>query len=121
MGLTVFGRPADPFAADVVQVFTQTNLWLILINLLPIPPLDGAEAWGVVQLIGAARARRRMDATAVRVAQARAEERAVLPERLHALDELDARDLPPMPDEVKRVLDRVMAEGRAAHESEKKK
>ena len=38
-----------------------------------------------------------------------------------SLDDLDERELPPMPEEVKRVLDRIMAEGRAQHEAEKKK
>jgi Zn-dependent protease len=121
IALVVFGRPEQPFVADVAHVFTQVNLWLILVNLLPVPPLDGVEAWGVVHLVTAARARRRMDAADARAIRARAEDRAALPERLHALDELDAKDLPPMPDEVKRVLDRVMAEGRAQHEGEKKK
>jgi Zn-dependent protease len=121
IALAIFGRPEHAFLADVVYAFTQANLWLMAINLLPIPPLDGVEAWGILGLIGAARARRRMDAAQALAVQRRAEERAALPEKLHALDELDARDLPPLPEEVKRVLDRVMAEGRAAHESEKKK
>ena len=119
------GRPAHPFAADLVDTFLRTNLWLIMINLLPIPPLDGVEAWGVVRLITAARARRRMDAaqTAERAlaAEERARARAALPAEHHGFDDVEPQDLPPMPDEVKRVLDRILAEGRAEHESAKKK
>jgi stage IV sporulation protein FB len=125
LALLVLGRPAHPFAADLVEAFTWGNAWMILFNLAPIPPLDGVEAWGIIPLLRARRARRRLDAETARAAaeraEARAQERAALPQRLRSLDELDAHELPPMPDEVKRVLDRIMAEGRAQHESEKKK
>jgi hypothetical protein len=103
------------------------NFELILVNLLPIPPLDGAEAWGVIGLVRAARARRRLDADKARSAKALAEQaraRAALPARIREvgdLHDLDEQDLPPMPEEVKRVLDRVMAQGRALHEGDKKK
>jgi hypothetical protein len=67
-----------------------------------------------------ARARRRLEAGD----EARAlsgSAGAASPPRLRATGELDSHDLPPMPDEVRRVLDRIMAEGRAQHESAKKK
>jgi len=41
----VLGQPRSLAGAEVVDVFTRTNLWLIALNLLPVPPLDGAEAW----------------------------------------------------------------------------
>ncbi len=41
------GGPTSPFAAELVAVFTATNLWLLLINLIPVPPLDGASAWTI--------------------------------------------------------------------------
>jgi stage IV sporulation protein FB len=37
---SVFGR-------EFARAFTDTNLWLMALNLLPIPPLDGARAWGI--------------------------------------------------------------------------
>ncbi len=46
--------PTSRFAWEVAGTLTDTNLWLMAINLLPIPPLDGARAWGI---IGAYRAR----------------------------------------------------------------
>jgi stage IV sporulation protein FB len=46
--VAVFGYPRDMFARELVEVFTRTNLWLMLINLAPFPPLDGAEAWKIV-------------------------------------------------------------------------
>jgi len=35
------------FGWQVVSAFTHTNLRLMAINLLPIPPLDGARAWTI--------------------------------------------------------------------------
>jgi hypothetical protein len=39
--------PRTWFGAQVAFTFTDTNLWLAAINLLPIPPLDGARAWHI--------------------------------------------------------------------------
>jgi Zn-dependent protease len=39
------GGPSYLWEAEVVHVFTTTNLMLIVLNLLPIAPLDGARAW----------------------------------------------------------------------------
>lgn len=39
------GKPRDPFIAEVIWVFTVANPALIVLNLLPVPPLDGALAW----------------------------------------------------------------------------
>jgi len=44
----ILGPPRTMFARETVEVFTRTNLWLMIINLLPFPPLDGAEAWKIV-------------------------------------------------------------------------
>jgi Zn-dependent protease len=54
--LALAGPPETVFAAQLLAAFTTTNLWLIAINLIPVPPLDGAEAW---KLIGLRRRRRR--------------------------------------------------------------
>jgi membrane-associated protease RseP (regulator of RpoE activity) len=34
-----------PFALEMADTLVETNLWLIALNLLPVPPLDGALAW----------------------------------------------------------------------------
>lgn len=36
---------SSPWAADLFHALIQGNLWLIAINLMPIPGFDGAEAW----------------------------------------------------------------------------
>jgi hypothetical protein len=115
------GLPRFGFAGELVATFLSTNLWLILFNLLPIPPLDGVEAWGVLHLVAAERARRRGEAERTRAAAEKARAKEAAQREIKSLDDLDGRDLPPMPDEVRRVLDRIMAEGRAQHEAEKKK
>lgn len=55
--LLAFGAPSHPFAAQMVDVATVGNLWLMGVNLLPIRPLDGEEAWALFPLL-----RRRLDA-----------------------------------------------------------
>ncbi len=44
----VLGRPTTLWQAELVHVLITTNLYLAALNLLPIPPLDGAEAWRFV-------------------------------------------------------------------------
>jgi stage IV sporulation protein FB len=46
--VAVAGAPHGAFLTELVYVFTATNLWLIVLNLAPIPPLDGAEAWKIL-------------------------------------------------------------------------
>ncbi len=41
----IFDPASHPFVAQLVYALTTTNLIMILLNLLPIHPLDGAEAW----------------------------------------------------------------------------
>jgi Zn-dependent protease len=57
--LLVVGLPSTWFGAELVSVLVWTNLWLIGLNLLPFPPLDGAEAWPLVRRLLGGRAGRR--------------------------------------------------------------
>ena len=41
----IWGVPNVPWLAGVAHGLIDLNLWIIVINLLPIPPLDGARAW----------------------------------------------------------------------------
>jgi membrane-associated protease RseP (regulator of RpoE activity) len=58
---------------ELYFVFVVANVVLIGVNLLPIPPLDGANAWRLVPILYR-ELRARVDAQA-RVAQARPEQR----------------------------------------------
>jgi Zn-dependent protease len=40
-----FGYPQNELILELVAALLGLNLFLLLINLLPIPPLDGARAW----------------------------------------------------------------------------
>lgn len=39
------------FVADLYAVLVGSNLYVALLNLVPIPPLDGAEAWKLVPML----------------------------------------------------------------------
>ena len=45
--LLFIGQPRTEFGWQVVSAFTSSNLYLIALNLMPIPPLDGSRAWGI--------------------------------------------------------------------------
>jgi hypothetical protein len=64
VAMRLTGVPVELGPRDIVQTFTVTNVVLILINLIPIPPLDGAEAWKVLRFL---RRDRRPIATALAV------------------------------------------------------
>jgi Zn-dependent protease len=91
--LGIFGRPDQPLARGfLVDGLVGINFQLALINLLPVAPLDGAEAWALFGRLARARRRER----------ARAARRVV-----RAAD----RDEPP-PDEVNRLLQQTLDEAR---------
>jgi Zn-dependent protease len=49
--IAVFGPPETAFTIQLAAAFTTTNIWMIAFNLLPMPPLDGAEAWKLPGLL----------------------------------------------------------------------
>src|SRR5688572_17908405 len=49
---SIVGAPTTPWGATIVSTLIETNLWLMALNLLPIPPLDGAIAWGLFGHLG---------------------------------------------------------------------
>ncbi|MBK8253323.1 MAG: hypothetical protein IPK82_11745 [Polyangiaceae bacterium] len=51
IGVAIWGRPEQPFYNQMIDVAITSNLWLIGINLLPIAPLDGKEAWSLFPLL----------------------------------------------------------------------
>lgn len=55
-------RTLDPFLLDLRHGLVAANAWLLLLNLLPLPPFDGAEAFKLLPLMAAARARARRTA-----------------------------------------------------------
>jgi stage IV sporulation protein FB len=86
--LLVVGRPTTIHGALLVQVFTETNLLLAALNLIPIEPLDGRKAW---PLVGMLLARFRKKAAA-REAFVR---RRSVQDELRALERLDTQSETP--------------------------
>lgn len=55
----IVGSPEAPFLSDLVHAFSTTNAILIALNLIPLKPFDGAEAWPLFGHLARERARRR--------------------------------------------------------------
>lgn len=49
---------ASEVQRDLYGMLVATNLYIALFNLIPIPPLDGAEAWRLVRILVTERSRR---------------------------------------------------------------
>jgi Zn-dependent protease len=47
----LFVEPTGRFAWEMIYAFTESNLWLMALNLLPMRPLDGAEAWPLFKIL----------------------------------------------------------------------
>jgi hypothetical protein len=50
---TMVSPPETYVGWQLADVFTRTNLWIMGFNLIPIAPLDGAEAWSLIPLLRA--------------------------------------------------------------------
>ncbi len=54
-GASLLWAAFEPFAygyaAPLFRVLIQTNLLMVVINLIPVPPLDGAKAWRALPLL----------------------------------------------------------------------
>jgi Zn-dependent protease len=86
--LVLLGPPTSEHAAQVAYVFTDVNLWVAALNLIPFEPLDGAKAWPLVGML-AARWRKK---AAVHEASQR---RRSVQDELRALERLDTQSETP--------------------------
>ena len=82
--ILALGPPASTYTAQLAHVFTESNLFLIAINLLPVEPLDGRKAWPLVGMLWE-KLRRKAPA---RGATGR---RSTVEEELRALEKLDTQ------------------------------
>ena len=88
LSLLVFGPPTSSHVGLLVYVFTDINLWIAALNLIPFEPLDGAKAWPLVGIL-AARWRKK---AAVHAASQR---RRSVQDELRALERLDTQSETP--------------------------
>jgi hypothetical protein len=49
--IAIQGPAHTPAMAQLEWAFTGSNLWLIALNLVPVPPLDGATAWPLIPML----------------------------------------------------------------------
>jgi Zn-dependent protease len=112
IALAALGRPESSFVAQLAHAATGVNLWLMAINLIPLPPLDGAEAWPLFRLLWARHRLKKMRPPItrliavpreVRIQEARKEDRAL--DRFDD-DDGDSQSLSP---EAEELLERVRA------------
>jgi stage IV sporulation protein FB len=122
--LLVIGEPSAPSVATVLSVFTTTNAYSILLNLMPIPPLDGSKAWELLPLWWSGRSElrdylRRRDADKQRVNRERAAEkrrsasREATEKELRDLEEREKEEAP-IPDTLKETFERLAKEAAEA-------
>jgi Zn-dependent protease len=118
--VAIFGQPHDPRLAEVTFAFTEANLWMMGLNLLPVPPLDGHLAWRlpfrslvrwlyrreVKRMRAAIRALKREDPASVVVLAPPAEPTGV---RVDALSEPPDEPVPP---EVVALVDQMWKDAR---------
>lgn len=93
----IAGPPESTAGWQLYYAFTSANLWMIGFNLLPIPPLDGAEAWPFLPRL---RERIRRRYWALRYGEARQASREVLKKADQA------EELPP------EVVDKILEQAR---------
>jgi stage IV sporulation protein FB len=49
--VATFSPVAAAVVAPLFRVLVETNLWIMVFNLIPVPPLDGAKAWRIIPLL----------------------------------------------------------------------
>jgi stage IV sporulation protein FB len=99
--------PRSPFVNQARHVLYGTNTMMIVLNLLPLRPLDGAEAWPIVPMLWTrlvARLRRARRPPAPRVSIAR---------QVHSFGKPTAGDVA----EAHRLMEAVRADARAQRRS----
>jgi len=100
------------FVADLYSVLIASNLYVALLNLVPIPPLDGAEAWKLVPML----LRREPRLARSEIVRARASVAPrTLGEAIGTVDEGAVRDT------VRRALDEAKRDSRGPDESGRKR
>jgi hypothetical protein len=114
----------QPFLATCIETFGWANVWMIAFNLMPIPPLDGAEAWKAVSIWRSSRreqrtyqkARERLQREKRRVAK-------VTDDTSRLLREIERHDEVPseldLPNDVANQVERAMQRARDDHREQK--
>ncbi len=112
MPVSMLVPASSQFVADLYSVLIGSNLFIALFNLIPIRPLDGAEAWKLVPIVF----RREPPVERREIARARA---AVAPRTLgEAMGPVDAGAVR---DTVRRALDDARRDSRGEGDAPRKR
>ena len=117
--LAVLPPVRSALLAQLLDTFLWTNAFIMALNLLPIPPLDGAEAWPLVGMLAKGRFKRgrprRSTPAAVRVPAPNPPRASKPPRTIHG-----RRESPVIDDaEADRLIKEAIAE--ASREAEKRR
>lgn len=116
--LTFLPGLTSMFWRDLISAWTASNLMLIGFNLLPIPPLDGSRAWKLLPMLWKGRSKppappARKAAPHLRLVHDAKRPKGDVSLSRHQVEPDDDK-LPPMPDEIRRELDRITREAARA-------
>lgn len=125
--------PMPWFLDGIAHVFLSVNAWMILVNLIPIPPLDGSRAWPLLPILATergwwkpnygapgsrptsrwSRSAEWLEGLAAenerRDAERKRKARAAVEKELEDLDASDKEAPPPIQGEVRKALDRILS------------
>jgi hypothetical protein len=104
--LFVAGQPTTAMGAGIERAFTEGNLWLIAVNLIPIPGFDGASAWPLFPALARRWRERRREKAKRRHAVERTRAQLAAHDELERLDDLDAPPDPVADELLRRVFDK---------------
>lgn len=106
--LFAFGPPQTAMGAGLADALTDGNLWLMAVNLIPIPGFDGAEAWPLFPaLVRRRRARRAQKRELSRaVGRARAQ-LAAQDEIVKQLEQVESAPNPEVDELVERLFEKT--------------
>lgn len=112
IAIAVFGAPSTPTMMQLRTALIEQNLFLIALNLIPVPPLDGSKAWLLPGLL----IMRWMDRRKVRK---RENARRDTIKKLRKLDAAD-RHLRLVKSDVDEILQRAVAKSPEENENRRK-
>jgi Zn-dependent protease len=102
--LFVVGPPTSAMGAGIGRAFTEGNLWLIAVNLIPIPGFDGASAWPLFPALARKWRERRQEERKRSQLRAKVVQKLAAHDELERLDEVDAPPDPVADELLKRVF-----------------
>jgi Zn-dependent protease len=105
------GQYASAFSADFLHILLQWNLIIIALNLLPVKPLDGHEAWRLLRMAWQDWGRQR----------SRARKQRLSTETLKKIEELERHDpnVTPSP-ETKEMINQIIRRVATEHKAKNK-